>query len=70
MDSDGRSEKLLAMSTVNSISYNEFIDTFGGVLERTELAAAAVWSYRPFNSLQELHGRFSSFIDELPTQGK
>ncbi|XP_063062083.1 2-oxo-4-hydroxy-4-carboxy-5-ureidoimidazoline decarboxylase [Engraulis encrasicolus] len=58
------------ISTVNSLCYEDFVDTFGNVVERGPLIAAAVWSHRPFSNLSELEAHISDFIDKLPESGK
>ncbi|XP_063883572.1 2-oxo-4-hydroxy-4-carboxy-5-ureidoimidazoline decarboxylase-like isoform X2 [Scylla paramamosain] len=58
------------ISHVNSLSDEDFITTFGNVIEHCSLVAAAVVSSRPFHSLQHLHAEICSFIDELPVKGR
>ncbi|KAL2085206.1 hypothetical protein ACEWY4_018526 [Coilia grayii] len=58
------------ISTVNSLCYEDFVDTFGNVVEKAPLIAAAVWSYRPFANLSDLEAHISDFIDNLPESGK
>ena len=54
----------ISMVEVNKMSFQQFVKTFGSVIEWTPLAAARVWECRPFNSLKELHQKFSKFIQE------
>ncbi|MPC71727.1 2-oxo-4-hydroxy-4-carboxy-5-ureidoimidazoline decarboxylase [Portunus trituberculatus] len=58
------------MSHVNSLSDEDFITTFGNLVENCPLVAASVVSCRPFNSLMHLHAEICSFIDELPLKGR
>ncbi|XP_032878722.1 2-oxo-4-hydroxy-4-carboxy-5-ureidoimidazoline decarboxylase-like [Amblyraja radiata] len=54
----------------NSMDYEEFVGKFGNVVERCPMIAAAVWSDRPFSSLEALENTFGDFIDSLPPSGK
>ena len=53
------------METVNKLTYEEFIDKFGNVVEHCPIIAAAVWSARPFASSADLFEKFTSIIDLL-----
>ena len=57
------------ISTVNSMSYEDFIRTFGNAVEHCGLCAAAVWRNRPFGSVNDLVQSFSDFIEALPIAG-
>lgn len=57
------------ISSVNSLCYEDFVETFGNVVEKTPLIAAAIWSYRPFTNLSELEARIVEFIDKLSESG-
>lgn len=57
------------INSVNTLSYEDFVDTFGNVIEKSPLIAAAIWSYRPFANLAELEARIDEFIDKLPESG-
>ncbi|KAM8881364.1 2-oxo-4-hydroxy-4-carboxy-5-ureidoimidazoline decarboxylase [Synchiropus picturatus] len=56
--------------TANSLSYEDFVETFGNVVEKCPMVAAAVWSDRPFVSVTELEDAIGRFIDALPESGK
>lgn len=56
-----RSQKI-PLGRVNEMDFQEFTETFDSIIERTPLAAAAVWSQRPFESLLALHKAFSDFL--------
>ncbi|XP_060949627.1 2-oxo-4-hydroxy-4-carboxy-5-ureidoimidazoline decarboxylase [Limanda limanda] len=58
------------IGTVNTLSYEDFGNIFGNVVEKCPIIAAAVWSSRPFASLSALEAAFSEFIDALPESGK
>ncbi|XP_063883573.1 2-oxo-4-hydroxy-4-carboxy-5-ureidoimidazoline decarboxylase-like [Scylla paramamosain] len=61
---------ILKVSHVNSLSDEDFIITFGNLVENCPLVAAAVVRSRPFNSLKHLHAEICSFIDKLPVKGR
>ncbi|CAG2232683.1 PRHOXNB [Mytilus edulis] len=61
---------LKTISAVNSMSYEDFISTFGNVIDHCSLCAAAVWRDRPFSDVNSLHKSFCQFVDQLSTGGK
>lgn len=58
------------ISGVNALPYEDFVNTFGNVVERCPLITAAVWSRRPFENLAALEAAIHEFIDALPESGK
>ncbi|XP_069495109.1 putative 2-oxo-4-hydroxy-4-carboxy-5-ureidoimidazoline decarboxylase [Ambystoma mexicanum] len=58
------------IATANAMTYQEFMDTFGNVVEKCPLITAAVWSKRPFDNFLQLENSVFDFIDALPTSGK
>lgn len=60
---------MIPISAVNDLSYEDFISTFQGALEHGALAAATVWSLKPFTSVDEMHQAFSNFLDDLSLNG-
>ncbi|KAL1006506.1 hypothetical protein UPYG_G00073220 [Umbra pygmaea] len=58
------------LASVNSLSYEDFVEVFGNVVEKCPIVAAAVWSRRPFSSLADLEASYNDFIDTLPESGK
>lgn len=60
----------LRIQDVNSLDYEDFIQRFGNVVEHCQLAAAAVWSSRPFSSVDDLQTALEKFMDNLPMNGK
>lgn len=55
---------------VNALTYEEFVDVFGNVVEKCPLVAAAVWPKRPFESRSAMEAAISEFIDALPDAGE
>ncbi|XP_078078976.1 2-oxo-4-hydroxy-4-carboxy-5-ureidoimidazoline decarboxylase [Mustelus asterias] len=60
----------MEMRAVNSMSYEQFVDVFGNVIEKCPLIAAAVWTDHPFSNLSALEKSIGDFIDSLPRSGK
>ncbi|XP_047205023.1 2-oxo-4-hydroxy-4-carboxy-5-ureidoimidazoline decarboxylase [Girardinichthys multiradiatus] len=58
------------ISAVNALSYEDFVNIFGNVVEKCPLITAAVWTSRPFISLNALEATINEFIDALPESGK
>ncbi|XP_022050799.1 2-oxo-4-hydroxy-4-carboxy-5-ureidoimidazoline decarboxylase [Acanthochromis polyacanthus] len=58
------------ITAVNALPYEDFVNIFGNVVEKCPIITAAVWSRRPFVSLNALEAAISEFIDDLPESGK
>lgn len=58
------------IAAVNALSYEEFVDVLGNVVERCPVVTAAAWSRRPFVTLDDLDAAISTFIDALPLSGE
>lgn len=58
------------ITAVNDLSYEEFVNIFGNVVEKCPIVAAAVWSERPFLSFSALEAAINEFIDILPPSGR
>lgn len=58
------------ISAVNALSYEEFVDIFGNVVEKCPIITAAVWSSRPFANQADLEALINEFIEALPESGK
>ncbi|XP_003967981.1 2-oxo-4-hydroxy-4-carboxy-5-ureidoimidazoline decarboxylase [Takifugu rubripes] len=55
---------------VNDLSFEEFVNIFGNLVEKCPIVAATVWSERPFGSFTALEKAIHDFIDHLPQSGK
>ncbi|XP_078697147.1 2-oxo-4-hydroxy-4-carboxy-5-ureidoimidazoline decarboxylase-like [Branchiostoma floridae x Branchiostoma belcheri] len=55
---------------LNKLDFEEFVEKLGNIVEKSPVVAAAVWSKRPFYSLQDVHKAACDFIDGLPMNGK
>lgn len=58
------------IATVNALTYEDFVNVLGNVVEKCPLIAAAVWSGRPFLTLTALEAAIREFIDALPESGE
>lgn len=58
------------ITAANDLSYEEFVNIFGNVVEKCPIVAAAVWSKRPFLSSTALQAAINEFIDILPQSGR
>lgn len=58
------------ISVVNALPYEDFVNIFGNVVEKCPLITAAVWTRRPFTSLNALEAAINEFIDALPESGE
>ena len=60
----------MELKFVNSLTFEEFVEQFGTVFEKSPLIAGSVWSDRPFTNFSSLHESFCNFVRQLPFQGK
>lgn len=57
------------INAVNALSYEDFLEIFGNVVEKCPIIPAAVWIHRPFTGLADIEAHISDFIDSLPESG-
>ncbi|KAM4606168.1 2-oxo-4-hydroxy-4-carboxy-5-ureidoimidazoline decarboxylase [Polymixia lowei] len=55
---------------INALSYEDFVNILGNVVEKCPIITAAVWSRRPFANLAALEAAINDFIEALPESGK
>lgn len=55
---------------VNTLSYEDFLEIFGNVIEKCPIIPAAIWIHRPFTDLADMEAHIARFIDSLPESGK
>lgn len=58
------------LSSLNSLSYEDFVNVLGNVVEKCPIITAAIWPKRPFANLSDLEAAIHEFIDALPDSGK
>lgn len=49
---------------------DEFVEKFSNIIEHLPLIAASLVHKRPFSSVDHFHQLISSFLDQLPQEGK
>jgi 2-oxo-4-hydroxy-4-carboxy--5-ureidoimidazoline (OHCU) decarboxylase len=52
------------------MDFDVFVETFGNVIEHSALVTAALWTKRPFSSLQNVVDQINAIVDTLPTDGE
>lgn len=57
------------ITAVNALSYEDFLEIFGNVVEKCPIIPAAIWIHRPFTGLADIEAHISDFIDCLPESG-
>ena len=57
------------MKQVNSMSYEEFVDVFGNVIEHCRFIAAIIWSKEGFKTLTGMHDAICELLDSMTTNG-
>lgn len=60
----------LSILAVNNLPYDDFVKTFGNVVEMTPSCTAGVCSGRPFTSFDSFVAAMCQFIDNLPRDGR
>ncbi|KAK7118371.1 hypothetical protein R3I94_022014 [Phoxinus phoxinus] len=58
------------ISAVNALTYEEFVELFGNVVEKSPIISAAIWSHRPFKDLTDIEAHITEFIHSLSDSGK
>nr|XP_055038369.1 2-oxo-4-hydroxy-4-carboxy-5-ureidoimidazoline decarboxylase [Misgurnus anguillicaudatus] len=58
------------ISVINSLTYEDFVNIFGNVVEKCPLILAAIWSHRPFKDLADIETHITEFIHSLSDSGK
>ena len=60
----------ITLDAMNAMDFDEFIETFGNIIEHSALVTAALWTKRPFVSLQHVLNDVAEIVDTLPTEGR
>jgi hypothetical protein len=60
----------ITLSEMNAMDFDVFVETFGNVIEHSALVTAALWTKRPFSSLQNVVDQINAIVDTLPTDGE
>lgn len=57
------------INAVNTLSYEDFLEIFGNVIEKCPIIPAAIWIHRPFRDLADMEAHIADFIESLPESG-
>jgi hypothetical protein len=60
----------ITLSEMNAMDFDVFVETFGNVIEHSALVTAALWTKRPFSSLQNVVDQINAIVHTLPTDGE
>ncbi len=58
----------LTLHDLNAADQDAFVQAIGFVFEHSPWIAAAAWSQRPFESVDQLHGALCSVVDTAPIE--
>lgn len=58
------------INAVNALTYEEFVELFGNVVEKCPIISAAIWSHRPFKDLTDIEAHITEFIHSLSDSGR
>jgi len=56
----------LDIATINAMDQATFVETFGGIFEKSPWVAEQGWSARPFDSIDDLHGELYAVVSSAP----
>ena len=54
----------MRLSEANSLAFEEFVDTFKGVVEQCPIVAAAIWDARPFKDISKIQESIEAHKEE------
>ena len=58
--------KMLTISELNSLDFQDFVSKTGNVVEHCPLVAGVVWKQRPFQSFDDLNHKIKEIVQSLP----
>ena len=61
--------KPFTIDEINSISYEEFLMNFAGILEHSSIVIAMLWSYAPFTDFADIYRKLCFILDLFPNEG-
>lgn len=59
-----------SLTNLNQMSQEAFVDSLGTIFEHTPEIPLQVWHQRPFKTVEDLHGKMASVVNNLPQQAK
>jgi len=60
----------LDIETINAMDQATFVETFGGIFERSPWVAEEGWKARPFDSIDDLHAELYAVIANAPREAQ
>ncbi|HRO11240.1 2-oxo-4-hydroxy-4-carboxy-5-ureidoimidazoline decarboxylase [Amaricoccus sp.] len=58
----------LSLETINAMDQASFVETFGGIFEKSPWVAEQGWEARPFDSIDDLHADLYAVIANAPRE--
>ena len=58
--------KMLTISELNSLNFQDFIAKTGNVVEHCPIVAGVLWKQRPFQSFEDLNDKIKEIVQSLP----
>jgi 2-oxo-4-hydroxy-4-carboxy--5-ureidoimidazoline (OHCU) decarboxylase len=60
----------VTLEEINSMDFDIFVEKFGNVIEHSALVSAALWTKRPFSSVQNVLKEINAIVQSLPSEGE
>lgn len=60
---------MLTLNQVNSLSFEDFLQHFGNIIEHCPLLAAVLWKRGPFVSIEHFVGEAAQIVYSWPISG-
>jgi hypothetical protein len=60
----------VTLSDMNEMDFDIFVEKFGNIIEHSALVSAALWTRRPFASIQGVLDEIAGIVQSLPDDGK
>jgi 2-oxo-4-hydroxy-4-carboxy--5-ureidoimidazoline (OHCU) decarboxylase len=60
----------ITLEEMNSMDFDVFLEKFGNIIEHGSIVVAALWTKRPFASVQHVLNETWDIVDSLPIEGK
>ena len=62
-------DKMLPLADLNCMDFEKFTDHLNNVIEHCPVLAAALWTQRPFNSVNHMVSEMAKIVSALPLSG-
>ena len=60
----------VTLEQMNAMDFDIFVENFCNIIEHSALVSAALWTKRPFSSVQHVLKEINSIVQSLPTEGE